>query len=352
LVQTKKLAAHKQLIATCDACMLAKSKSKSHGEAIDHGVKMPNDKAVGDVIGPITVANKVEPIAGASPLDPTQDPPPTTYTKFYISVITDVFSRHVSAFILSEKRPSEHVLSYATTSRLTTNQELLHFHTDGGKEYNQAEHRLKEKGVKVTRTPPHTPQWNGIAERKNRTILEMARAMLIHSGLDPDVFWKFAVETAVYTHNRVNVINKHNKTPHELFTNKKPDLGRIRTFGCDAIVKLNEPNQGGKMGAKAEKGIFIGYDMRHEGSWRIWVMVDGKAQIRYSCHVDFIEEFTMAREHSRTGSGPGANTPSNGHGTNMDTPRSENEKLQDRIDRCLPFGSIRGSDPGDDEKDQ
>ena len=131
---------------------------------------------------------------------------------------------------------------------------LKRFHTDGGKEYNRAEAVLEGRGVKVTRTPVRTPQWNAIAERKNRTIMEMARSLLLHAMLDPDAFWQFAVETAIFIHNRVTVVHPHGKTPHELFTGQKPDLSRFHVFGCDAFVRVSTYHPD-KLAARGEKGL-------------------------------------------------------------------------------------------------
>ena len=190
--------------------------------------------------------------------------------KFYLSMVTDVFSRHLRGLVMADKRPSDDVISYLHWSQVQTGRPLKRFHTDGGKEYNRAETVLESRGVKVTRTPVRTPQWNAIAERKNRTVLEMARSLLLHALLDPDVFWQFAVETAIFIHNRVTVVQPHGKTPHELFTGRKPDLGRFRVFGCDAFVRVSTEHPD-KLSARAEKGVFVGYDSKREGSFRVWV---------------------------------------------------------------------------------
>ena len=149
-------------------------------------------------------------------------------------MVTDVWSRHLAAQVLVSKHPSDHVIEYYHWAKIQTGRDLKHFHTDGGKEYNRTETVLESRGVKVTRTPIHTPQWNAIAERKNRTIVEMPRAFLLDANLDPNIFWIFAIETAVFIHNRVTVVSPHNKTPHELFTGHKPDLSLLRPFGSPA----------------------------------------------------------------------------------------------------------------------
>ena len=148
---------------------------------------------------------------------------------------------------------------------------MKHFHTDGGKEYNKVESVLTMRGIKVTRTPAYTPQHNAIAERKNRTILELARTLLQHAQLDPETYWVHAVEQAVIIHNRTIIVHPHKKTQHELFKGEKPDLSYFRIFGCDAIVKKTIRKINGKFDSIAEKGIHLGVDLKHEWCYRIQV---------------------------------------------------------------------------------
>nr|GFA43644.1 putative ribonuclease H-like domain-containing protein [Tanacetum cinerariifolium] len=87
------------------------------------------------------------------------------------------------------------------------------------------------KGIRREFSVARTPQQNGIAERKNRTLIEAARTMLIDSKL-LTTFWAKAVNTACYVQNRVLVIKPHNKTPYELFLVRKPALSFMRPFRC------------------------------------------------------------------------------------------------------------------------
>nr|GEX33187.1 retrovirus-related Pol polyprotein from transposon TNT 1-94 [Tanacetum cinerariifolium] len=80
-----------------------------------------------------------------------------------------------------------------------------------------------------------TPQQNGVAERKNRTLIEAARTMLANLKL-PTTFWAKAVNTACYVKNRVLVIKRHNKTPYELFLGRKPALSFMRPFWCPITI--------------------------------------------------------------------------------------------------------------------
>ncbi|GJX40434.1 putative ribonuclease H-like domain-containing protein [Tanacetum coccineum] len=113
------------------------------------------------------------------------------------------------------------------------------------------------KGIKREFSVARTPQQNGVAERKNRTLIEAARTMLADSKL-PTTFWAEAVNTACYVQNRVLVIKPHNKTPYELFLGRKPALSFMRPFGCPVTI-LNTIDHLGKFDGKADEGFFIGY---------------------------------------------------------------------------------------------
>ncbi|GJY98008.1 putative ribonuclease H-like domain-containing protein, partial [Tanacetum coccineum] len=102
-----------------------------------------------------------------------------------------------------------------------------------------------------------TPQQNIVAERKNMTLIEVARTMLADSKL-PTTFWAEAVNTACYVQNRVLVIKPHNKTPYELFLGRKPALSFMRPFGCPVTI-LNTIDHLGKFDRKADEGFFVGY---------------------------------------------------------------------------------------------
>ncbi|GJV26749.1 putative ribonuclease H-like domain-containing protein [Tanacetum coccineum] len=114
---------------------------------------------------------------------------------------------------------------------------------------------LIDQRVKVIRTP----QQNGVAERKNRTLIEAARTMLVDSKL-PTTFWAEAVNTACYVQNRVLVTKPHNKTPYELFLGRKPTLGFMRPFGCPVTI-LNTIDHLGKFDGKADEEFFIRYSI-------------------------------------------------------------------------------------------
>ncbi|GJZ18283.1 putative ribonuclease H-like domain-containing protein [Tanacetum coccineum] len=136
---------------------------------------------------------------------------------------------------------------------------------DNGTEFKNKEMNqfCKMKGIKREFSVARTPQQNGVAERKNKTLIEAARTMLVDSKL-PATFWAEAVNTACYVQNRVLVTKPHNKTPYELFLGRKPTLSFMRPFGCPVII-LNTIDHLGKFNGKADEGFFVGYSIKRSG---------------------------------------------------------------------------------------
>ncbi|GKD10629.1 retrovirus-related pol polyprotein from transposon TNT 1-94 [Tanacetum coccineum] len=102
-----------------------------------------------------------------------------------------------------------------------------------------------------------TPQQNGVVERRNRTLVEAARTMLIFSCA-PLFLWAEAIATACYTQNRSIIHRRFNKTPYELINGRKPDISFLHVFGALCYPK-NDCEDIGKLGAKGDIGFFIGY---------------------------------------------------------------------------------------------
>nr|GEV58314.1 retrovirus-related Pol polyprotein from transposon TNT 1-94 [Tanacetum cinerariifolium] len=115
------------------------------------------------------------------------------------------------------------------------------------------------KGIKREFSIPRTPQQNGIAERKNRTLIEAARTLLVDSLL-LSLFWAEAVNTACYVQNRVLVTKPDNKTPYELLHGRLPSIGFMRPFGCPITI-LNTLDPLGKFQGKVDEGFLVGYSV-------------------------------------------------------------------------------------------
>ncbi|GKA00416.1 retrovirus-related pol polyprotein from transposon TNT 1-94 [Tanacetum coccineum] len=102
-----------------------------------------------------------------------------------------------------------------------------------------------------------TPQQNGVVERRNRTLVEAARTMLIFSRL-PEFLWAEAVATTCFTQNRSIIHTRYNKTPYELLRGRKPNIAYFHVFGS-LCYPTNDRDDLGKMKPKADIGVFIGY---------------------------------------------------------------------------------------------
>jgi hypothetical protein len=170
-------------------------------------------------------------------------------------------------------------------------------HSDNGTEYvnNRMKSYFQTNGMIHWTTTPYTAQQNGVAERYNRTIVEMAKAMLYHANL-PNVWWAEAVKTAVYTNNRLATSTLENMTPYEAFHGTKPDTSNMRVFGCVAF-RLVPKELRRKLDRSAIRCILMEYegsDFNHEfKGYRLWDPVDKK--IHYSREVVFREDSNYSR---------------------------------------------------------
>ncbi|KAK8652311.1 hypothetical protein V6N13_061332 [Hibiscus sabdariffa] len=134
--------------------------------------------------------------------------------------------------------------------------------SDRGGEYlsHEFDELLKECGIVSQLTPPGTPQWNEVSERRNRTLLDMVRSMMSHSDLSIS-FWGHALETAAFTLNHVPSKSVQ-KTPHEMWTGKRPSISFMKIWGCKAYVKHQMST---KLETKSHKCTFVGYPKETKG---------------------------------------------------------------------------------------
>nr|GEW07143.1 hypothetical protein [Tanacetum cinerariifolium] len=137
---------------------------------------------------------------------------------------------------------------------------------------------------------------NGVVERRNRTLIEATRTMLIYTQA-PLFLWAEAVATACYTQNRSIIRLHHEKTPYELLHNKLPDLSFLHMFGA-LCYPTNDSENLGKLQPKADIGIFIGYPPTKK-AFRIYNR--RTRRIVETIHVDFDELTVMASEQSSLG---------------------------------------------------
>nr|GFA89913.1 retrovirus-related Pol polyprotein from transposon TNT 1-94 [Tanacetum cinerariifolium] len=170
--------------------------------------------------------------------------------------------------------------------------------TDNGTEFvNQTlREYYKEVGISHETSVVRSPQQNGVVKRRNRTLIEAARTMLIYAQA-PLFLWVEFVATACYTQNRSIIRLCHEKTPYELLHNKLPDLSFLHVFGA-LCYPTNDSENLGKLQPKADIGIFIGYAQTKKA---FQIYNRRTRRIIETIHIDFDELTAMASEQSSSG---------------------------------------------------
>jgi transposase InsO family protein len=122
----------------------------------------------------------------------------------------------------------------------------------------QVEEFLEEEGIKHKFSAPYTPQQNGVVERKNMTLIDMAR-MILGEFKTPERFWSEAVNTACHAINRLYLHRLLKKTSYELLNGNKPNVSYFCVFGskCYILVKKGRHS---KFAPKAIEGFLLGYE--------------------------------------------------------------------------------------------
>jgi hypothetical protein len=116
---------------------------------------------------------------------------------------------------------------------------------------------LSDEGIRHQYSAAYTPQQNGVAKRKNRTLMDMTRSMLAEFK-SPYHFWAEAISTACYSLNQLFLRKGLNKTPYEILTESKPNIIYFWVFGCKCFF-LRKGVRLGKFDLKAMEAIFVGY---------------------------------------------------------------------------------------------
>eukprot|EP00253_Pinus_taeda_P007311 PITA_07311 len=149
---------------------------------------------------------------------------------------------------------------------------------------------LREVGIRMETIVPYTPEQNGIAKRKNQTIMEATHAMLHDQNL-PKFLWEEVVNTVVYVQNRSPHQALDFKTPKEVFTGKKPDVSHFRIFGCLVYFHVSKEKRN-KLKAFGKNGIFVGYS---ENSKAYRIYMPGQRDVEVNRDVTFDEDIALGK---------------------------------------------------------
>jgi hypothetical protein len=163
---------------------------------------------------------------------------------------------------------------------------IKNIRSDNGTEFknSQIEGFLEEEDIKHEFSSPYTPQQNGVVERKNRTLLEMARTML-DEYKTPNRFWAEAINTACYSINQLYLHRILKKTSYELLTSKKPNVSYFKVFGSKCFILIKR-GRSSKFAPKAVEGFLLGYDSNTR-AYRFFNKSIGLVEV--SCDIVFDE---------------------------------------------------------------
>ena len=261
---------------SCEGC----KEGKQHREPFPEGERVPRKKlelVQTDIKGPIN--------------------PPCFGGYRYFLTFLDVCSRKNWVYLLKHKHEAfSHFKHWKALAERHGECKVKTLRSDQGGEYTstQFQNYLKDCGIKQEFTVARTPQQNGRAERLNRTLMDMSRAMTNGAGLDKK-FWGEGVLTSAYLKNR----SPHSSleggvTPEEAWTGHKPSIRHLRVFGCKVGVHIPQELRG-TVDPKSWNGIHVGYSSSHQG-YRIWNPAQGKVVV--SRDVIFHEASVLSRNRS------------------------------------------------------
>lgn len=184
----------------------------------------------------------------------------TISKKRYILTFIDDHSRYTKIYLLNKKSETRgKMIEFIELMKTQKGMKPKKFNSDRGGEYINKIFRnyLDQERIEYQYTSPNTPQLNGVAERKNRTLIEIVRCMLNQANL-PRRFWGEAVTTANYLQNRL-ITSSTNKTPYELWYGKRPQMKSLAAFGSECFVKVLNQNRS-KLDNCSKQLILLGFD--------------------------------------------------------------------------------------------
>ncbi|GJT97707.1 retrovirus-related pol polyprotein from transposon TNT 1-94 [Tanacetum coccineum] len=262
---------------TCVACLKGKQHRASCKSKVLNPITKPLFMLHMDLFGPTFVSSLMH--------------------KKYCLVVTDDYSRFTWVFFLTTKDETSEILkNFIKEIENLVDKKVKIIRSDNETEFKNKvmDDFCREKGIKREYSVARTPQQNGVAERRNRTLIEAARTMLADSKL-PTTFWAKAVSTACYVQNRVLVVKPHNKTPYELFRGFKPALSFMKPFGCHVTI-LNTLDSLGKFDGKSDEGFFVVYSLSSK-AFRVYNA--RTRRVEENLHIGFLENRPMIEGNDR-----------------------------------------------------
>nr|GEW22370.1 retrovirus-related Pol polyprotein from transposon TNT 1-94 [Tanacetum cinerariifolium] len=223
---------------TCTACLKGKQHKASCKSKLVNSVTKPLHTLHMDLFGPTSVSSISH--------------------KWYCLVVTDDFSRFTWTFFLKSKDETSGILKKFITEIENLRVKIISCNNEGEFKEKEMNDFCSQKGIKREFSNARTPQQNGVAKRRNRSLIEAARTMLADAKLP---------------------------TPYEFFNGRSPAIGFLKPFGCHVMI-LNTLDNLGKFEEKGDEGYFIGYSM---SSKAFRVFNKRTRRVEENLHVEFLE---------------------------------------------------------------
>lgn len=195
---------------------------------------------------------------------------PSTYDgKNYMVTFIDHFSHFTVCYLIESKSEVlKKFEEYVELVKTKFQKNVKSLRCDNGGEYTSKRFKdlCKKNGIEIKYTIPYNPENNGVAERLNRTILEKARCLIFDANVEK-YLWGEAVLCSVYLLNRTTTTQLNGKTPADIWYNDKPNLNKIKLFGCTAYNLVPKECRSGKLDSHSQKLKMVGYT---NNGYRLW----------------------------------------------------------------------------------
>jgi transposase InsO family protein len=238
-----------EALPVCETCVKGKQTWKPFTRSVSQSTELL-ELVHTDVCGPM----RVNSLAGS---------------RYFVTFIDDK-SRWCEVYFMKKKSEViEKFKEYKCLVEKKTERKIKTVRSDNGTEYTShyLEDFLKQEGIRHELTVEYTPQQNGVAERKNRSLVETARCLMIQSGLSAS-FWAEAILTANHIRNRCPSRSLGGEIPFKMWTRRTPIVSYFRKFGTTAFALDKTPGKG-KFDSRSKKCIFIGYSVQSK-AYRLW----------------------------------------------------------------------------------
>ncbi|CAB0002505.1 unnamed protein product, partial [Nesidiocoris tenuis] len=215
---------------------------------------------------------------------------------YFITFIDDATRWCEVMFLKKKSEALEAFKIFKNKVEKKTGKTIKCLQSDNGLEYKNKlfNEFLEAEGISRRLTVVETPQQNGISERKNRTLVETARCMMISANMAP-AFWAEAVNTANYIRNRCKSRSIDGKIPFELWTGQRTNVGYFKTFGCIGYALEKRKNRG-KFDSKTNRCVFLGYSEETKG-FKVWY--PDQRKVGFTRDVKFLNKFGCENEQFR-----------------------------------------------------